>query len=203
VKEHPILFKGEMVRAILEDRKTQTRRIPDCRNAKWQVGDRLWIKETFRYYNRMEECICYEDCSCPATGTVIYRASNDTNCGEKWKSSLFMRRSESRILLEITAIREEYLQNITEEDAIKEGIITDEYYADHPGEDGICNCPYCKGLGVHGAFGENYGVTEVDCITCNTPVKRFKILWDSINARRGYSWSDNPIVKVIEFRRLK
>jgi len=178
VKEHPILFKGEMVRAILEDRKTQTRRIPDCRNAKWQVGDRLWIKETFRYYNRMEECICYEDCSCPATGTVIYRASNDTNCGEKWKSSLFMRRSESRILLEITAIREERLQDITEADAQAEGV-------ERPI---LCNPSKELGCDVHPMTGEYRDA--------------FIALWDNC-APAGKKWTDNPIVKVIEFRRVK
>ena len=118
MKEYPILFKGEMVREILECRKTMTRRIPDCRNAKWQISDRLWIKETFADW---KDCLSREHCRL-ACNNFHYKATSYCGYSGKWKSSLFMHRSKSRILLEITAIREEYLQNITEEDAIKEGI---------------------------------------------------------------------------------
>lgn len=194
MKEYPILFKGDLVRAILDDRKTQTRRIPDCRNNKWQVGDRLWGRETF--------ALEIEDGT--PTGGIIYKATSKPiyNDNFKWKPSIHMPREASRILLEITDIREEYLRNITEEDAKAEGIITDEYYADNPGQDGICNCPDCKGFCVHGAFGENYGVTEVDCTTCDTAIKRFKILWDTC-APDGFKWVDNPKIKTITFKRVK
>jgi hypothetical protein len=118
-----------MVRALLDGSKTQTRRVvkpqPDCIKAGkpyttaglsstpiacpfGQVGDQLWVRETF----------------CDATdglhGRVLYRATGDTAC--KWKPSIFMPRAASRITLEITSVRVERLQNISEADALAEGV---------------------------------------------------------------------------------
>jgi hypothetical protein len=144
MKERPILFNGDMVRAILDGRKTQTRRLVGHSTADMlrlreeyphkdynigcplgQVGDRLWVRETFM----------------DLTGTGIesrtgkrdgyaYRA--DTSPGSysdetrkehklKWTPSIHMPRTACRIVLEITGVRVERLQDITEEDAKAEG----------------------------------------------------------------------------------
>ncbi len=115
MKEHPILFKGEMVRALLNGTKTQTRRTN--LKTKYVVGDRLWVKETWTDRDNDGDLI-----------ELIFRADgkeySDGNgflFEPKWKSSLFMSRKQSRILLEITALREENLNDITEEDAKEEG----------------------------------------------------------------------------------
>ncbi len=178
VKERPILFSGPTVRAILEGRTTQTRRVvmpqfnvlhqirKDCailtnrifrRGDGWikspygQPGDRLWVRETWG----------------PCAGGVVYR-DDFPACpdGGKWKPSIFMPRWASRITLEIVSVRVERVQGITVDDAEKEGC----------------------GFGVNDETGG--------------PVARFKNLWDSINSSRGFGWYANPWVWVIEFQRL-
>jgi len=158
MKERPILFSSPMVRAIMESRKTMTRRIikpQEICNALienggvvglyhpakvdrqgelypgperfgisnedysiacpyGQPGDRLWVKETF--------VPDYFDDHKPG-----YKADWNNVAAEyvpepKWKPSIFMPRSTSRILLEITSVRVERLQDISAEEARKEGV---------------------------------------------------------------------------------
>jgi hypothetical protein len=125
MKERPILFSTPMVQAILEGRKTQTRRVikpqpepledgfmlplhPDCPYG--YIGDRLWVRETFAYHH---------------TGRLFYKADIPVVCHKnwKWKPPIFMPRSASRITLEITDIRVERLQDITRSDIYAEGLI--------------------------------------------------------------------------------
>lgn len=184
--EHPILFSGPMVRSLLNTRKNvwppqpidpskpfkgMTRRIPDSRNAKWKVGDYLWVKETWipvhwgsyeavpREYNvRHLHSACIMYAADPENG---YHQPWDCYQG-KWRSSLFMFRWMSRILCQIMARREERLQAISEEDAILEGVTP------HP-----------------------------DCITnrCARPHRdAFLDLWDELNLDRGYPWRENHTV---------
>lgn len=134
MKERPILFSGEMVRAVLEGRKTQTRRVvkhppvgymlddtPVFGKCPYgQPGDRLWVKETF----------CkklYGDVVCRATCDGI---AKDNMIGGCWKPSIFMRREYSRITLGIVGVRVERLQEISLNDAKAEGVETTDRYAD-------------------------------------------------------------------------
>lgn len=161
MKQRPIIFNTEMVRAILDGRKTQTRRpmnpqpkpdtetslggywfpcaafqsmvhVEDLKKPLWRgmasdacpicsVGDQLWVRETWRKFNSSDECGCSESpCSCPSNGTVLFKASHDD--GEsKWKPSIHMTRWEARIILEVTDIRVERVQDISERDAWAEG----------------------------------------------------------------------------------
>jgi hypothetical protein len=178
-KEHPILFSAPMVRAILDGRKTQTRRV--VKDSMLQdssaefydedflkmtakcpfgiVGD-LWVRETFTY-----EGYSVED------KWLVYRAdvakSYTLNSGNKWKPSIFMPRAASRITLEITEIRVERLCEISAADAISEGI--DLHYP-VPGD------------------GDPM------------PIVQYKMLWDSINGAN--SWFKNPFVWAITFKRV-
>lgn len=148
MQERPILFSAPMVRALLAGTKTQTRRVvkpqPDsthsgfpywsvggyraswCRSAAdggplmpanpllcpyGQPGDRLWVRETHGYGG---------DAYAP---DVHYRATHpDAPVQGRWLPSIHMRRRDSRILLEITAVRVERLQDISEADALAEGV---------------------------------------------------------------------------------
>jgi hypothetical protein len=155
MKERPIIFNTNMVKAILEGRKTQTRRpikpqplghsLESILDGKWftksfdgllspkikdlpmycplgQIGDHLWVRETFRFYDS-DECPHADfPCGCPRNGTPLFKASHDCGDGEKWKPSIHMPRWTSRILLEITNIRVERLNDISESDCLKEGV---------------------------------------------------------------------------------
>lgn len=186
MKERPILFNAPMVRAILEGRKKQTRRLaiktsqPDVvvpvdfdaeqclieienrhsGSRYWkpceygQPGDRLWVREAF----------C--DATCGLENRVLYRASGDVAC--RWTPSIHMPRWASRILLEVTGIRVERLQDIKIADCIAEG------------------CP-----GGHGAI-PGYGYNA-------TPVEHLQHTWDST----GGNWRENPWVWAIEFKRIE
>jgi len=133
-KERPILFKGEMVRALLEGRKTQTRRVVKVDVANCcthqcggkseaalshcpygQPGDRLWVRETFHPMKSSK-------------GPASYRATwpkDDETPDEGWKPSIHMPRWASRITLEIVAVRVERLQQISNEDCFAEGLPAD------------------------------------------------------------------------------
>jgi hypothetical protein len=189
-RERPILFSGEMVKALLDGRKTQTRRIvkpqpwsitahwpDDSSHVLWQdvlknqhyytecgycpygrPSDRLWVRETWQ--------------DCRGCGRVSYRADkHDAGCIcyeplGRWRPSIFMRRDDSRITLEIVSVRVERVQEITSQDCVAEGLelVRPEFAG---------NLPF--------AFAE---------------------LWDSINAKK-HPWDANPWVWRIDFRRIK
>lgn len=128
MKERPILFSAPMVRAILEGRKTQTRRIAKefdptpgkmdgilsrhphqqgCRYGK--PGDRLWVRETWGWDD--------ED---PSAVNPRYRATHSS--ADRWIPSIHMPRWASRITLKVESVRLERLQDISQKDAYSEGV---------------------------------------------------------------------------------
>lgn len=207
MKERPILFSAPMVRAILDGIKTQTRRpvknygmAPGIGNIlkgsddikEWpdfcpygKTGDRLWVRETWiNDYDRdgyLYKADCHED------GTIPRLSSGAGGLGggvgyaviKKWKPSIHMPRRASRISLEITGVRVERLQDISEEDAIAEGV---EELDGHFNE-----ADYC-------AIAKKISC----CIGDSKPV--YAQLWESLNGKG--SWDLNPFVWVIEFKRI-
>jgi hypothetical protein len=181
---HPILFSAPMVRAILEGRKTQTRRvIPSklqlCRspedepewfiqNSKYgQPGDHLWVRETWAVSGNWDGVKISD---LPHHGIdIVYRASEKYPNGGyyKWKPSIFMPRWASRITLKVMDVRVERVQDISETDAKAEGVDENSLDVWMSGDD--------------------------------TPVGMFGALWDSINEKRGFGWDVNPWVWVVTF----
>jgi hypothetical protein len=188
MKERPILFSTPMVQAILQGRKTQTRRIVKnqcehtlldnyglCRHCDHgtgyylckygKQGDVLWVRETWLSDERgsidgKSECIYYKaDLPDPNVWNGF------------WKPSIFMPKRISRIRLEIISVRAERLCDITEEDAIAEGIEKKEGIYDH----------------VNGGINRE-------------PSDVYAELWDKINGTG--SWIKNPWVWVIQFKKL-
>ncbi len=206
MKEHPILFNSEMVRAILDGRKTQTRKIvkinplhhfnqTGCKvyieDARGRVhgeisglkcpygvpGDRLWVRETwatFKFLDNKKPSKIHQGIPQPK---IWYIADNDSwdarnpsaapsNCIGKIRPSIFMPKWACRLWLEVTAVRVERVQDISEGDALAEGITTG-----------------------GSAMGHKFTAKEY-----------FAGLWDSIYAKRGYSWESNPWAWVTEFK---
>lgn len=191
MEEKPILFSGEMVNAILDGRKTQTRRalkkqpidilpmkVPNmwvtletrdpnhgkiigCRYGR--TGDRLWVREAWR----------------DGRAGIVYKADIPTELQKdfSWKPSIHMKRAASRIALQIVNLRAERLQAISAADVIAEGIkkSADGDYWLAP-LDGVPDYPW-----LH-------------------PVPAYASLWNELNAKRGYGWDVNPWVWVIEFK---
>lgn len=199
MKERPMLFSAPMVRAILDGRKTVTRRPVKGSALKWleefvpefvalsanelcqfgQIGDRLYVRETFNRTNPGG-----------AEGVFYYRADGEFpksigggkfTDAESWKPSIHMPREASRILLEITDVRVERLQDISESQAIAEGIVGVAFRPD----DGW---PICTGYMV----GPDDGKTGLE----TAAVKAFTGLWKST----GGDWDANPWVWVVEFK---
>ncbi|MGQ3813195.1 hypothetical protein ACUBKK_03205 [Klebsiella quasipneumoniae subsp. similipneumoniae] len=243
--ERGMIFNAEMVRAILDGRKTQTRRImkvqpesnqlglllitdstkhSDIGKYHWAesnatgnhvrsklfsspfgaVGERIWVRETWATLGNEEGCyVDWEDNLCKGderSAARIYRASCEQRPGDyglwsipddaywkphtkehkfegAWRPSIHMPRWASRILLEITDVRVERLNAISEEDARAEGII----------DGGCLNCG------------------EPEPCGCANPepdaTDAFAYLWQSIYGQDN--WNANPWVWVIEFKRVE
>lgn len=216
VKERPIIFSGEMVKAILDGKKTMTRRVvkfrdfttdsitplhielvdgkyclfnerngwligyPKCKFG--EIGDRLWVRETHHVvggtadYEIEEIKQGLQDIK----NFASYKADGYGNpCDGGWASPMFMPRWASRILLEITDIRVERLNDISEADCEKEGF---RFYP----LSRICFKP-CSTKHPSGHGSNNYKSI-------------FGEYWDTLNAKKGYQWSSNPWVWVVEFK---
>jgi hypothetical protein len=143
-----------------------------------RVGDRLWVRECWQSAAAMNICNRADD-------YIVYRATDpdwSTYDGWRWRSSATMPRKFSRIDLEVTAVRVERLQEISETDAASEGFR-------RPGKDG--------------ARITWYGIDKFDPDICSSKIlTSYKRMWDRMNARRGFGWSTNPWVLVREFRRV-
>ncbi|EPP5809485.1 hypothetical protein ACUT0J_001830 [Vibrio vulnificus] len=116
---HPKKGKwGALVRKETFDDKYQH----DIITAPCFVGDLIYVRETFRLFNHSDECGCSDYCNCPPSGTPIYLATCGDDSESKWKPSIHMPRTASRLTLKVTDVRIERVQDISEEEAIKEGI---------------------------------------------------------------------------------
>ena len=223
MKERPVIFNGEMVRAILDGRKTQTRRVmkvqpkpsetrpgdfwfsskklesmvhvsdfmpgnspvADCHLffqehccPFGQVGDRLWVRETFAAFDAdWKHPGKPHDLKDGPWPNVVYPASVAKIPDGTCRPSIHMPRWASRILLEITAVRVERLNDISQEDAQAEGMELTGWVPSYSNPD-------------NAGFDETF-----------TPYDNFAMLWESIYGEE--SWSYNPWVWVIEFKRVE
>ena len=177
--EKPILFSGPMVRAILEGRKTQTRRVIKPQPEKVDMGfageglllpecpyghGRLWVRETWGLWDTIPS-------DGPERARVFYRATDEGKNilrHQLWRPSIFMPRWAARITLDVVNVRVERLHEIDGPGAEKEGVTlpADELYP---------------------------------CINRNWKLRaQFEKLWDGINGKK-HPWNSNPWVWVIEF----
>ncbi|HCM6591375.1 TPA: morphogenetic protein [Klebsiella quasipneumoniae] len=213
MKERGMIFNGEMVRALLDDRKTQTRRpvkfpVLDknlgcelagnelagelsagnyMNSAFGKPGDRIWVRETFQGplfdYDLMDS-YCKDPTPFEKPEFCVYKADGvpapefydaDDELHYCRRPSIHMPRWASRILLEITDVRVERLNSISQEDAQAEGL---------------------ELTGWRPTYSDPDSGGEV-----MTPYDNFAELWSSIYGDE--SWQANPWVWVIEFKRVE
>ena len=208
-KEHPILFSGPLVRAILSGQKTQTRRLIRSRQPKpghvwneclcgeidptdrpcltcsvrygleeprYKVGDRLWVRETWRSVGWRPEnghwieyaadnAKVWREAPKDVLSVDVYNHAHP----DRWRPSIHMPRWASRISLEVTEVRVQRIQEITEEDARAEGVPA---------------------------------IPRLDGSDPRYYRQSFAALWDSL-APAGQEWADNPWVWAVSFRRVQ
>ena len=213
MKERGILFSGSMIRAILDNRKTQTRRVgklvgndgPQLDYSAWRYLRISWVEALWQHRQDIRRVIKQH---CPygvpgdrmvvreaywawgkwvpngataagrkkfkfmPVGTSLRYQENppkqtvkrDGECGWVYRHARYMPKAHSRITLELTDVRVQRVQEISEEDAKAEGVWRE-------------------------TFKPSYKVA-------------FAVLWDSINAKRGFGWVENVWVWALTFRRL-
>lgn len=186
--DRPIIFSAPMVRALIEGRKTQTRRAlkppygtmewlgnghwrPIC--TKFFPGDRLYVREAHALVGNVDP------------PWVIYRASGyDQECirlkfsrpvppeeSIRWRPSIHMPRWASRLTLTVTEVRVQRLQEISEADAVAEGVESD--------SDGW----------------KDYQMPWTQCAT--DPAQSYRTLWNSLHGPDA--WDENPWVVAVPF----
>lgn len=193
--DRPIVFSAPMIRALLDGRKTQTRRVlkpqpyefdgrwwvvdrhsGDCHLDMWArgdvgcrpyfPGDRLWVRETFAFDDDGHE------------EWPLYRADGATlptlhpnRKPARWRPSIHMPRWASRLTLIVTGVRVQRVQDISEEDAVAEG--AERLAMDDDGKF------YQHDAGTHRTG--------------------FAGLWEHLNGPRGFGWDANPWVVALTF----
>ncbi len=214
MKERPILFSAPMVQAVLEDRKTQTRRIikpqpdrlvdlgrgpipyrgaappPEMPSAKMSVpidcpygfaGDRLWGRENYRLD------VAYDGgkpTDAPPNAAVFYEAGGKVGDGVPGKQhpSIHMPRWATRLVLEVTEIRVQRLNDCSEADALAEGVVWSDRW---------------QGFIVHGVEHPN---RDFPVLARATAREMYAALWDVING--SGSWLSNPWIWAVTFKRI-
>lgn len=205
MNEHPILFTPDNIRAIIEGRKTQTRRVfrwsilsksdgakrrvfleEDAAEVNkylserqrdpmkilcpyGQIGHRLYIKEGVIIHNDGRTLAGY-----------YMDGARVTNLGESRRTAMFMPKWATRYWLEITDVRVEQLQEISDEDCFAEGI---------------------HRFGSTEMYGHNPKGTPGPLVG-DTPKDAYRLLWDFIH-RKKHPWPSNPWVWVLSFKKVE
>ena len=252
----PILFNTEMVRAILDSRKTVTRRIikqekyigvlqstsrkrnPDIPDEYYierlvkpqcEVGDVLYVRETWTklyyvdpdgYTHYDQKMYFYAADGVPDISLVDADGFEEDDQRIRWRPSIHMPKDAARIWLKVTDVRVERLQEITEEQAIREGIarlyddLSDAEYIDWAKRTGIYpkakedwgykNYLWHGSFGLHGTGNKLSDAWEYQYSSYDSAIDSFSSLWNAtvpLKVWNTYGWAANPWVWVIEFGR--
>ena len=215
MKERPILFSGLMVQAYLAGRKGETRRVMKTRgcsvknvpvNHDWSLdevknhvgpcqyglpGDRLWVRETFFDFSKFKTAPLFQAPEYSLLkGSIVYRA-DDTFIGcHRWKPSIFMRRSESRLSLDLISVRPERLHEITPQGAVNEGIVQ---LPNGMWKNYLLNPKPRR-------TSKNLTPEHFEVLEYLDPVSSYRSLWEFINGPG--SWDRNDWVWVLTFPKI-
>jgi hypothetical protein len=235
VKETPIIMSGDHPTKIIAGTKTQTRRVIKgefCFGAEGAVlnlrdglgrmacpygekGDRLWVRESWAVgacANGLKPSELHPGTWLKDNGGLWYtdaEPKHPISPRGKMRNAFFMPRWAARIISELTEVRVQRVQEISEEDAVAEGVICR--------DDGL-ECTECPWRG----YEDSTGVTRTDeedwqfiCPVCSGECahhpldeqarQEYRTLWDSINGKRAggiYAWARNPFVWCLSFKQL-
>lgn len=225
--DRPILFSGPMVQALLDGRKTQTRRVLKPQPPSWAYqdkspgysfmtppghiefrgryvdpdgvdrgpgakfvklpyapGDRLWVREAWRTWASVDH-LAPRDLT--RVETIKYEATGRTDDGMtmslpgRFRQSMHMPRWASRLTLVVTDVRVQRVQDISEDEAWLEGCKPGAL--DDNGNPFPADEPHSPGIEIGWECARDW----------------FADLWDSINAKRGFGWDENPWVVALTF----
>lgn len=214
-KFHPILFSTPMIQAILEGKKTQTRRVVklprfhlfriekqikmltikdwilyDGNNENigtikenYKVGDVLWARETWRHSDDLNNPFDYK-----ADFELEYNQEHMDFIKGSWKPSIHMYKDACRIFLKVKSVKIERLNDISEEDAKKEGVVFENLWQQFD----CYLCPTIKHKGTGLLCNDGF---------FNTAKESFSTLWESIFGHG--TWEFNPYVFVYEYERIE
>lgn len=216
--DRPILFSAPMVRALLDGRKTQTRRLlepnshimsahrVECIGGKWYacefadrrwplrlpyaVGDRLWVREAWRFQLEYDDL---KGSDLPQMRSLVeydleVRQHGSREAG-RYRHARFMPRFASRLTLIVTDVRVQRLQDVSEGDALAEGLAAltkDRRLVKY----GI---PDSEGLPGANDHGWPWAAGRL------TPILAYADLWDSLHNKAGTRWADNPWIVAVTF----
>lgn len=178
--DRPIIFSGAMVRALLDGRKTQTRRLATSPLRKCEPGDRLYVRENWKPHSTFAELKPRD-----IPPSRVFYAADDRYAPSNtpWVPSIHMPRWASRLTLVVENVRVEPLQLISEADAIAEGA------SEFPCE------------GHHRGVGATYWTmdepTSSLLIKRTNPISAYRALWMHLHGEE--SWDANPDVLVLQF----
>lgn len=182
MKIRPILFSTPMVKALLDGRKTQTRRL----KFEAEVGDVLWVRETFAEARVPNNTVTDDE-----NVSYIYRAE-DPPVSSGWKPSIFMPKAACRLFLEVTEKKIELIQDISEEDSKAEGVLENLCASNKTCPSSLCK-KECIGKGEFARYPIDH-----DDLPLYSAKESFQSLWHSINGEE--SWNSNPEVKAYSFK---
>lgn len=198
--DHPMLFSPEMVRALLDNRKTVTRRVvkPQPTNTVTKIaaeryhkpyspGQILYVREAWQYMGAVSA-------DSRIAARYIYKADWSGEKPIAWRPSIHMPREAARIFLRVTDVRVERLWAVEAEDVLAEGVTP-------TGKSGGCRCQWAFDGCMDGPC-SNWARTAYEIERYTVP---FAQLWDSTIKpadRALYGWDANPWVWVIEFERV-
>jgi hypothetical protein len=223
VTDRPILFSAPMVRALLDGRKTQTRRIfkgiedfgedyhvfdahGGVLNVRegdvpsvaldfvpYAVSDRLWVRENIAIMPRTAYALPKTVSPDDPDMAAYYQADLDRSGKPRWRPSIHMPRWASRLTLIVTNVRVQRLQEISEADAVAEGLERVDYDGSDTRYAGAWGWRDYRKDHPHAVVPFHHGQA----------VRSFQTLWDSLNASRGFGWDANPWVVALTFTVIK